>query len=176
MGIFDRSDRNPETFELPKKSHHHYVLAHVALRTICLQNPYAFFGVMASPERDDFLQSVWQMVRRNCDPEGPPSFDIADVGITTCRIRDFPAIIVTMPPPADVPEAYFVGMVLKVDGKKKDPPAHPEVAYLTLERGIQMDGAERTVLCGWSGDAHYNYGESPPATEADFIRAIEKKL
>ena len=170
-------DKKHETSQQLKKCRHHYVLVHVALRQICQEIPFKFFDVMVSPQRDDFLGDIWRQVRENCDPEGAPLFDITDVGITTCRIKDFPCIVVTMPTPANAPEAYFVGIVLKVNTNAEKRPERPEIAYLTLEKEMNLDETERTVLCEWTGqDCHMNYGDGPPATRAEFMKAIEKMI
>jgi hypothetical protein len=153
------------------------VLAHVALRKFCEQNPGAFFGVMGSPKRDEFLQELWGKVRAHCDPKGAPTFDIKDVTITTCRVRNFPTIIVTMPPPVEVAEAWFVGIVLKIDLDAQSAPEKPEFVYLTLEKGANFDGIDRTILCAWDAEgAHVNYGNGPPPNERDFAGAIDLML
>ena len=69
-----------------------------------------------------------------------------------------------------------MGVILKVDPAAGEPEGTPEHLYLTLEKGFDMGGNERTVLCGWEGDSHVNFGDGPPATQADFIKAIEGKL
>ena len=156
---------------------HHYVLAHFALRKFCQDDPLWFFGVMGSPQRDDFLDDVWRQVRENCDSEGSASFDISDVGITTLRIKGYPGILVNMPPPADTAEAYFAGILLKIDTNTDTHPENPEVAYITLEKGNNPYEAERTVLCGWTTDGtHVNYGDGPTPTQEAFIEAIEKMI
>jgi hypothetical protein len=158
---------------------HHYVLGHVALRQICQSDPVGFFGIMASPHRENFLADVWRQIRNDCDAGGEPSFSIQDLGVTPCRVKDFPCLLLTMPPPKNVPEAIFVGIVLKVDMTQAQPPAGeiPEVLYATLEKGIHLgDGSERTVLCAWRANLHVNYGDGPPADRTAFLAAVEKLI
>jgi hypothetical protein len=159
---------------------HHYVLAHLALRDACFYNPTGFFGVMASENKDLFLADIWKRVRETCDPDGMPNFDISDLEVTTCRVNDHPGILVKMPPPAEITEAYFVGIVLKVDVEAEQWPANPEVEYLTLEKGASLQGGQRTVFCGWAPDGddftHYNMGSGPAATEEDFAQAMADKV
>lgn len=158
------------------KSNHHYVLAHVALRKICESDPLAFFGVMASPQRDDFLADAWRKVCKICDGNGKPSFSINDVTVNPCGIKEFPCLLITMPPPANVADAHFVGIVLKLTLDQTPPTTPPEILYVTLEKGVDQDGSPRTVLCRWEGDTHSNYGDGPPVDLHQFAAAIENMI
>jgi len=161
----------------PTGSRHHYALGHIALRQICRANPLGFFGAMASDDRDRFCAEVWESVCKHCDETGKPTFGIGDVKITTLRAADFPTILIRMPPPANIAEAHLVAIVLKLDRDATEPPENVETGYFTLEKGMDEDGSEQTVLCAWSmDDTHVNYGQGPPADEKEFIAAVEKLL
>lgn len=162
--------------EQPEGGPHHYVLAHMAFRKACQGDPLFFFETIASDKRDDFLRALWRMVCDMCSSSGEPTFDIADVGITTRRIKNYPAVIVAMPPPAAVPQAHFVAIVLMVDVNTDTFPEKPELRYFTLERGAELDGTENTVLGGWKEDVHLNFGDGPPPIQAAFVAAIEEKI
>jgi hypothetical protein len=158
-------------------SRHHYEFAHIALREVCNDDPLAFFDIIDSPLRNDFLGDIWRRVRESCDANGRVSFDFSDIGITTCRIKSFPAVIVAMPTPTETAQAHFVAIVLKIDTDADTPPVQPDVAYLTLEKGTTSDDSERTVLCGWRSDgAHMNYGDGPAATQESFIAAVGEMI
>jgi hypothetical protein len=159
----------------PEEPTHHYVLAHSAFRKACEGDPVYFFESMASDRKDDFLRALWRMVCDMCSESGEPTFDISDVDITTRRIKNYPAVIVKMPPPRKAPQAHFVGIVLMVDINADVPPEKPTFQYFTLEKGEDPDGGEKTVLGGWvPEDTHVNYGEGPPAIQAAFVAAIEE--
>ena len=164
----------------PIKTPHHYVLAHVALRQICMANPVGFFRLMGSQNRDKFLEDLWQKVRKNCDKEGEPSFSIKDVKVETTKIGEFPTIIVTMPTPQFMAEVHMVGIVLKMNVKdfiENKIPEKPVAEYFTLEKGFNLDDSERTVFCKWDATGnHLNYGTGPNPTSAEFINAISKML
>lgn len=161
----------------PGSCHHHYVLAHIALRKICLQDPMMFFGTLASEHKDEFLNDIWKQVREHCDPKGEATFDISDVGFATCSIRDYPTIVVAMPEPTGLGEAYFAAIVLKIELDAAEPPEKPEILYFTLEKGVHLDQSDRTVMCGWTADdSHLNYGEGPSPDPDEFVAAIEKLL
>ncbi len=156
---------------------HHYVLAHIALRKICLQDPMNFFGTIASEHKDEFLKDVWQQVREHCDSEGEATFDISDVGFTTCSIKDYPTIVLAMPEPTGLGEAYFAAIVLKIQLDDAERPEKPEILYFTLEKSVHLDQSDRTVMCGWTADdSHLNYGDGPDPGVDAFIEAIDKLL
>ncbi len=173
MRIFRKNNPgSPET-----KTPHHYVLAHVALKQICFQNPLGFFGLMGSPDREEFLNDLWAQVCKNCDKEGQSSFSIDDVMIDTIRIGDYPAVLVTMPKPHHVTEAHMVCIVLMVPlADMKQNGKVMKIHYFTLEKGATEEGQERTVLCEWDEDTHYNYGDGPDPTPEAFIETIIQRL
>jgi len=169
-----------EAPKTPTKTPHHYVLAHVALRQICMANPVRFFSIMDSQNRDKFLEDVWQQVRKNCDKEGEPSFSVKDVKVETTRINEFPTIIITMPLPQFMAEAHMIGIVLRVNVKdfvENKIPEKPVAEYFTLEKGFNLDESERTVFCKWDETGkHLNYGTGPNANPTDFLKAISKMI
>ena len=156
---------------------HHYVLGHVAFRQICKTNPLGFFGAMASPDKDQFCRDIWKTVCEHCDEAGQPAFTISDVQITTLRVGDFPTILIRMPDPLNTAEAHLIAIVLKLARDATAPPENIEFAYFMLEKGISIDGRERTVLCSWGmDDSHSNYGDGPPVDEKEFLQAVEGML
>jgi hypothetical protein len=160
-----------------KHTHHHYQLAHVALRQICLHNPYGFFSVMASPDRKKFLDDIWSQICARCDPEGPASFTPDDLQIITSNINDYPTILIQMPEPLFSPEAYFVGIVLlvKMNDYAQHPP-DPVARYFTLERGQSVSGGVWHVLCEWQDGRHCNYGAGPEPRRELFVEAVKMLL
>jgi hypothetical protein len=73
-------------------------------------------------------------------------------------------------------EAYFVAAVLQMKPEEERPePAEATLRYFTLEKGFNMDGSHRTVLCEWTaGGSHNNYGDGPPPKLESFVKALEK--
>jgi hypothetical protein len=165
---------SPKGDKPDKQTRHHYVLAHIALRRACLADPYTFFEVMASPERHDFLDDLWKRICVNCDEDGHAQFSSRDVKITTTRIKQYPAVLLQMPTPYFMAEAYMVCIVLKIPfeemQQRKD---NPQIQYFTLEKGMNAGtGEDRTVLCEWKGECHLNHGNAPEATPAAFMEAL----
>jgi hypothetical protein len=162
-----------------KQTSRHYVFAHIALRQVCCVNPIAFFAVMASPQRVQFLDDVWKDVREICDKDGEPSFSSRDIVVELDQVNDFPAILIVMPAPKVDCEAHMVCIVLEIPVKelsqKRD--QIPSIRYFTLEKGIRIEtGGERTVLCAWDGEAHLNYGDGPEATQEAFLEAVKRLI
>jgi hypothetical protein len=158
---------------------HHYDLGHVILREMCSHNPMAFFQVLASPGKDDFLEQLWRIACDRCDEQGPVTFSHTDVAIDPTRIDEYPVILVTMPRPKVMTEAFYIAVVLLtpmdqimggiIQGK-------PEIGYYTLELGIAPDESEYTMLCSWVDGKHVNFGEGPEADPAVFLQAVSEKL
>ncbi len=173
-----RPDLNNDDNQPEEYGPHHYVLAHIALRQACFANPFGFFACMGADRRKAFLDSLWNQIRNNCDKDNPPSFSIEDVKITTTSINNFPFLLIQMPEPQKIPEAYFVGIVLKIQLNELDrPPDKPEVRYFTLERGIELETKNaRTVLCEWQHDEHLNFGDGPEVNPKSFIEEIKKRI
>ena len=161
---------NPNTQRAP----HHYTLAHMAFRGFCSQDPLAFFGVMGSPQRDSLIQELWRQVCENCEGEGTPDFDISEVDVITCRVKDYPCMVIQMPEPQEIGEAHFVGIVLHTDINSTELPENPEFAYLTLEKGQDEEAQACTYLCTWTlDDQHINYGQGPEPTLDNFVKQLE---
>jgi hypothetical protein len=165
--------------ERGRQTRHHYELAHVALKQICFNDPAGFFQLMASPERNGFLEALWRQIRENCDHGGPAYFEVPrDLVIETFCLETFPMILVHMPPPRFVTESYFIGMVLNVPVEEMEVPReHYEVGYYTLERGEDVaTGDHRTVFCAWQGETHFNYGDGPLPEPGAFVAAVRERL
>jgi hypothetical protein len=175
MQPFDQR-REPTEEEKPL---HHYEFAHHALRCVCLADPLQFFAVMASPHKQRFVDALWEMVRKECDKSGKPSFSSRDIRVETARIGEYPAVLVCMPPPRNMAEAHMICVVLKVPQRESGSgeARPPSVQYYTLEKGIDLGTmGERTVLCAWNDVGHMNFGDGPKATPEAFFDAVEKLI
>ena len=159
-------------------SRHHYELAHRAIRGYCNGNPGLFFKTMQSPHKARFLlEMIWDAVCANCDDGGQASFSSSDIEIDSYHVNECPCIVFTMPTPANMAEAHFVGIVLHRDTDPEWVPDGPRFRYFTLEKGLEKDDSERTVLCEWTADGtHLNYGDGPETKKDLFIEAITEKL
>lgn len=189
MGLFNFFGRKPpKTPEahlaepaLDRPRCHHYTLAHVALRSVALEQPVAFLGMLASPEAPRFLADLMRSVSEHCKKHEPqPDFRIEDITIHKVRIDNYPCAAIEMPRPRAMTEAYFVAAVLLNDLEEELPnPQEAPLRYFTLEKGLVFDDPprDRTVLCEWTRDGtHLNYGDGPEPRLEALIEAVRKLL
>jgi hypothetical protein len=174
LGQSSPAETDPVTQATDQAREGHYLLAHHALRSVALDDPLFYLGVLASPERGKFLTQMVAAVTKQCDGR-PPGFSADDLAVYPVRVGSFPTAVVQMPNPIAPPEAYFTALVLLADADA-DPPegdAALPARYFTLERGVSLDGTIRRVLCEWDKSAHSNFGEGPDAATLDgFLAAI----
>jgi hypothetical protein len=160
-------------------SRHHYDFGHAVLREACSFNPMAFFQVLASPGREDFLENLWKVACERCDETGPAWFSGKEIAIDSLMLGNYPTILVTMPLPRVATEAYYVAIVLLTPMDQIVTGAIPEQAsfgYYTLELGIGPDGSRYTLLCSWEDGTHISFGSGPEAEPTPFLQAVSEKL
>jgi hypothetical protein len=158
---------------------HHYDFGHVVLREACSFNPMAFFQVLASPGKEDFLEELWRATCERCDRKGPARFSSNDVAIDSVMLDNYPTILVTMPPPQVMTEAFYVAIVLLTPMDRivaGDIPEHPSFGYYTLELGIAPNESRYTVLCAWEEGRHASFGNGPPPEPTPFLQAVSEKI
>ena len=153
----------------------HYTFAHKALREICAEDPLQLFSIMGSPERDKFLAWLCNRIAQRSGDTGD-TLSAEDIEVTTLRVGNYPTILIKMPEPRAAAEAHFVGIVLTATLSEAEPDKTTTYRYFTLECGVNLDSAIRTVMCEWAGDGHRNYGDGPPATAEAFLQAVQDKV
>lgn len=151
---------------------HHYFFAHYTVREVCAHDPMEFFAIIASPEQERFVAWLWQTTEKRI---GRPITDVepSQMTITTCRVKESPAVILKMPSPVAASEAHLVGVLLTGLQQAAESEAEPGFRYFTLEHGVKLDRTTRTVLCEWDEAGHKNFGDGPPPTVEAFASAIE---
>lgn len=178
MSLFDFFKRKPDPPPmLPPDAPrwHHYAMAHLALRSVGLDDPLLYLAVLASPDRDDFLKSLFESVCERCDERAKPDFIASDIHVHAVRAGVYPCAVVEMPTPRTTTEAFFTALVMLIDPatsslpeERKNVPAR----YFTLEKGFSLDGTPRTVLGEWTTESHLNYGDGPEPTLESFVERI----
>jgi hypothetical protein len=117
-----------------------YVFAHQALPSIAFDNPGGFLASMSesNPEREAMLRDLWRQVRERCPwdsqaaPE--PSFEIRP--FVLCGHC---GILVGLPEPQRVGEAYFAAVVVHLPESAASPSPKPlPTWYFTLERTNEL--------------------------------------
>jgi hypothetical protein len=158
---------------LPEPRDHHYVLGHIVLRQVCAQDPLQFFSLMVSEERDRYLRWLWDQAE-SIAKRSAVNAKVSELKVTTCKIKEFPTVIITLPETMALAEAKMVAVVMV--GEAGESKAGVNVRYFTLEDGEDTKGAPRTVICEWRDNDHLNFGNGPPATISEFAHAIERHL
>jgi hypothetical protein len=157
---------------------HHYVFGHIVLRQLFFHNPPAFVAALAS-RGEELVKQIWDDVGEKIEQAEDEAVQLPSQGLA-CSTHDIGsgavAVIVSLPPPEETPEAHFVGLVLRPPRKKLWGLLGTEkemARYITLEHGINIiEGGERTVLCEWSGESHLNMGNGPEATVSAFVHKL----
>jgi hypothetical protein len=157
---------------------HHYILAHIALRSLALENPLRFLALMGSPDADKFLDSVFQALNDSLKEDGPGDFTMRDVRYERGKLGEWLCIVFVMPPPKAVTEAYYCCLAGYLDPKEPNPaPESVRGRWFTLEYGLAEDGGARTVFCEWTKDGtHENYGDGPEPTLEKFLEVVAAKV
>ncbi len=161
---------------------HHYVFGHIALRQLFFHNPPAFVAALAS-RGEELAKQIWDDVGEKIEEDEGEAVRLPSQGLA-CSTHDIGsgavAVIVSLPPPEETTEAYFVGLVLRLPQKKLWGLLGTEkgmARYITLERGINIiEGGERTFLCEWSGDDHLNMGDGPDPTVSAFAHKLAEMV
>jgi hypothetical protein len=162
----------------------HYLFAHVALRQVALAQPVQVLSILATEKRTEFFDELLEKQAGHYPDVGPATFTGADIACTCVRIGGHPAAILTMPPPQHPTEAYFVAIVSRLPTRRFFTRRNLEngadlVDYYTLERPVDLDedGPEPCgVFCGWTKDAHLNFGTGPQPEFEAFKRFLTVRL
>lgn len=176
MGIFDflkRKRKSPPADSGPSPE---YVFAHYALRQIALSDPLQFLALLASSDAEEFIDAVLKDVAEQCGLK--TSFDASSVKIHKVRLNAFPCVVISLPEPKEMAEAFMVALVVLIDtsSERTRQQDKPEARYFTLEKGFSLSNEPRTVMAEWDSEAHSNYGDGPAPTVQAFTTAIEGLL
>ena len=164
----------------------HYVFAHQWLPATFFAIPERMVGDLLANDATDGIRHSWDRLgarlaaAERLDPVG---LEARVVPVHEDDHSDYYAIV-TLPEPQAVPEAYFVGMVVRpVDGELVAEEVSGTVRegtklwYFTLERSVDSDlVTPSTVLCAWHEGTHLNFGEAVEPTMKDFLGAITRRV
>ncbi len=158
-----------DTNEKPRVQH--YIFAHKHLREVVNRSPKMFIENFLKPSR---LSFEWVQCARLYKPENE-DFIPAD-GLVSYPIyfaEDHYGVLIQMPQPKRIVEAYFVAVILKEDEEES---SYINCRYLTLEVGINEDGSARTVNGEWlpMRDDHINRGSGPEPVKDLYIEEVHK--
>jgi anti-anti-sigma factor len=152
----------------------HYIFAHRILPQIVHADPKKAQEILSGPAGADFLASLWRRVGESI----PVAAHTPPNGLTLMTRTEADGtviVVVTMPRPTRLAEAWFVAIVFTPGPRKllffQGPPM---IRYFTLELGSNLsNNTPRTVLCGWSKEGnHFNVGDGPPPEVEAFLARI----
>lgn len=160
---------------MDKPRSQHYDFAHRALPQLAHADCGWLTENLSGPGGQEFLLGLWAHIGSQLPPE--ENLSSFGIGYTLARVdNERLVIIIRLPEPLAVPEAYFVALIVRKRVGASE--AASLLTYLTLELGFNVvRQTPYTVLGGWGQDGtHFNYGAGPDPTEEDFFATIAGKL
>ncbi len=153
----------PNGFHTPRK--HHYVFVHQFLRDKVHEHPQDTFETLSRESAKMYLSVHWVQhgiaLGSTLPADGIECFPM--------KINnDCFAVVVQLPQPERMGEAYFAAIVYWPSSKK--------ARYLTLELTGSAESERQTFLCEWINGSHFNYGQGPQPDRKHFIWAVMKHL
>ena len=142
----------------------YYAFAHQALPEVFFSDPALLIKTLQENSAV-FLGYIWKKLELFADE---PSEGLHEqLSVELLQLDGADLALVTLPPPQNRTEAYFVAM-LDTDGIRK-------ARYLVLELGFDDQEQPNTVMGEWTADGtHHNHGLGPQAEPSMFIEAIQK--
>ena len=143
--------------------------------------PAATWETLRGPESTAWLAALWQTAHRYANTDAAP---IASDGLYAeqCLVGAREGVLINLPEPAEVPEAWFALLVRTPDGTSP-------FRYFMLERmaplapaseGEPGPGPTRISERQADADVHHPRGDGPraptPTTAAQFIVAVARLL
>ena len=168
----------------PNPRPQHYAFAHELLPRLFFQDPTDLIDALTR-DGDRVLARLWASVGESSSrpSAAEPSIQRIDAEeAPACEIRTLPrgeaCVVITLPTPREMLEAYFVGLLLLPAVKNTQAIGR----VYTLELSQDHHGIWRTVLGGWTADRnHIHYGQShswrrlrqgPPPTSDEFVTVV----
>jgi hypothetical protein len=153
----------------------HYNFAHIAMPILALGNPKKLYKDLSKGAGLKYLVSIWEGLESRMHVRHPHE----GLNLSKEALGDeLEAIIIRMPKPKSVPEAFFLGVVFGVKKSflKKEVIS---IRYFTLELGKSpIDSSTEYHFCEWSGRVvspdHHNYGQLESADRSLFVEAIRQ--
>lgn len=141
----------------------HYEFAHLLLPQRFFSDAKGLYRILCDDEGITLLEALWREAKSDMLDDDIDSKDLSRS--THLGPSDSNLMIIKLPLPKAVTEAYFVGLVVGENYR-----------YFTLELGFDEGGIKRTVFCEWKNGAHFNYGDGPSADVEAFAATIRAYL
>lgn len=147
----------------------HYYFAHVYLRERTEQNAQFLVEKLREESATKYLSFLW--VSRGYDTKADEDLFIPADGLECIPVEiddEHYGVIVQLPKPERMAEAYFVAIIVKNEDNSDF------YRYFTLEFSKNRDGTNCTVLGEWNGGSHANYGNGGIPLIDNFVEALKR--
>ena len=140
-------------------SGYHFTFSHQVLPAILRSGANMLFSMQENRDRKQAIINLFDDV---CKSQGFTVSDQekAEIFVELIKLSGYPTILITMPQPTMVTQAYLICIVLTADDK---------IRYFTLEAA---DGSE-PFLCELADGSHMNYG---PVDKKQFIARLSEVI
>jgi len=150
-----------------------YLFAHNVFPMICLGNSKETYGRLSGPKASGYLVGLWKAIENKL---GKMAEHNGLYLIKEAKLDDNKRVfVINMPEPSLVPEAYLVGVAMKVS-KSLFSVEVKNVRYFTLELGRNYNsGHPEYHFCEWVGTVnpkHKNYGQLESPAPNIFVSGI----
>lgn len=160
-----------ETIELNQPREHHYLFAHQVLPVMFHSAPERLLNLLAE-QGHNLLRLWWYRVAECIEESDWLSAQGLDYALRRLD-EQTQLILITFPPPRNVTELYFAGLVYRSARLKERGYAR----YFTLELGYNLAGGPRPVLGEWLANGHHlQHGDGPAPEAALFVEAVRRLI
>jgi hypothetical protein len=158
--------------DAPRQQHYYFAHRYLVERTE--QMPLYMIETLSKPTAARYLSTLW--VSTGLGFKAPEDEFISAEGIECFPMQiseTCSAVVVQLPPPERMAEAYFVAIVVWQEPNQLEP-ENPKVRhrFITLELSEDLSGSPHTILGEWDGGSHCNYGKGPTPNREAFIKAV----
>lgn len=145
----------------------YYAFSHQALPEIFFSDPQKLISTL-NESGAEFLYYLWHQVEKYA---GVAESQVEQqIQVEHQTIQGISLTLVTLPPPQNMTEAYYLALLVKPGEQKYS-------RYLTLEHSQIPPGKPCTVLGEWlAGGAHIHHGQGPEPEKDLFVESISQLL
>lgn len=146
------------------------MFVHQALPAMFFANPAKFVTTLVE-RGDEVLHTLWHQVGQQVREANRIS--PAGLSAETRQLEDETRLVlITLPAPKGVTEAYFVALAYRPPTQQKG-----LTRFITLEYSLSLEGSPGTMLCEWTAEGqHGNLGQGPEPTLEAFLEAVGRLI
>lgn len=147
----------------------HYYFAHRFLPQLAARDALELVNDLCHELSSELLAKLWLLGASG--HESKRRTKIPSNGLKSIPVRintDYYGVVVQLPKPKRMAEAYFVAIVINDNDD--------EHLFFTLEYGLNINGSKRTVLGQWENETHHNFGDGPAPQIDLFVKSLRKLL